>query len=267
MTCDWTSADGYGCTQAVTSWGNPLALSDATDAITEKNWYFSLRVFGDAAPRAIFSDAAGARAYDNARLTLTSTGLTIIDGSSTTPATATATSDGWAMYYDHDGTATVDEHVYPISMLDERTSSTTAIFGGAFWSTTQPSLGPVARSSTATCQLVSLCTAENRRLAYHYGADVTTGGLVLKDAAGDLIRSAESNTLVPSTGDQPTVFVNQKGQLQVGLTSVNPEKGASNVARGEVLDPTSDYGFLEVSHGVHACRHSPPATAPTACMP
>jgi type IV pilus assembly protein PilY1 len=80
--------------------------------------------------------------------------------------------------------------------------------------------------------------------------------LALRDKNGDLVRSLKGNTLVPAQGDQPTVFVNQKGQIAVGLTVINPEKGAINVGQTAAVDPVRDVGFLEVSESAHACRHA-----------
>jgi type IV pilus assembly protein PilY1 len=108
---------------------------------------------------------------------------------------------------------------------------------------------------------VSKCTAEDRRVAYHYAAHPLTGGSILKDDAGNPIRAYVGNTLVPAQGDQPTVFVNQKGQVLVGQTVVNPEKGAGVVPAGVATDAVTDLGYIEVSEPTHACRH---ATAPPA---
>ncbi len=69
----------------------------------------------------------------------------------------------------------------------------------------------------------------------------------------------------PGQSDQPTVFVNQKGQIAVGMTAVNPEKGATNVGMGGAMDPVVGLGVIEVSRDVHNCRHvagntNPPPT-------
>jgi type IV pilus assembly protein PilY1 len=58
------------------------------------------------------------------------------------------------------------------------------------------------------------------------------------------------------------VFVNQKGQVAVGLTAVSPERGASNVGMSEAMDPTLLIGTTEVSERLHACRHAAAAAAP-----
>ncbi len=172
------------------------------------------------------------------------------------PTGADATSKGWAVYYDHEPSITIDNHVFTIAWQDERTSSGTGSGEGLItWNTTQPTVGQVAEATEGGCK-VSKCTAESRRVAYHYGADPETGlpypGFKV---GGKVSRSIASYLLVPSQADQTTVFVNQKGQVAVGLTAVNPEKGASNVGMGDPIDPVTDMGFVEVSEELHACRH------------
>ncbi len=53
--------------------------------------------------------------------------------------------------------------------------------------------------------------------------------------------------------------MNQKGQIAVGLTAVNPEKGASNLGMGAAMDPVMGLGVVEASRDLHACRHAPAA--------
>ncbi len=125
------SADGLTCGYAINAPGALLDLDDANNIIQKHNWYFSVRVF-DTARRPIFSDSQGAIDYDTARLTVTnsttaSTGITLIDGGVDAPtALATAASNGWAMYFNHDGTRTADDHDYSglalrrARLLDER---------------------------------------------------------------------------------------------------------------------------------------------------
>ena len=57
------------------------------------------------------------------------------------------------------------------------------------------------------------------------------------------------------------MFVNQKGQIAVGLTAVNPEKGASNLGMGAAMDPVMGLGVVEVSRDLHECRHFKAAAA------
>lgn len=255
------AAGGYLCTPTTPAVG---AVSPS-GTISQGNWYVSLRVFDSANHRGIFSDLAGAQAYDQYRLLVSGTagvttaGIVVIDGGdgATLPnPLSTYDGKGWALWYDHDGQITVADHIYTASRLDERTSSTSAVYGGVYWNTTQPSQGDVTRVTNPSCTMAAKCVAAGRRLTYHYGANVETGGPVLYDLSGAAIRSVKNVTLVPAMGDQPTVFVNQKGQVQVGLTAVNPERGATNVFAGQGLDPLSEFGTVEVSRDAHACRHA-----------
>lgn len=250
--------DGYwSCSPGLNNHGLPVPT---TNNIAMRNWYFSLRVFDE--ERLPFRTAEEAATYDSRRLSLQDTGTTVttsdatlrvIDGGSPAPATVASKEDaGWALHYNHDGSITTDGHVYTVRKVDERTSSVSALFGLLTWNSTQPTL---AVESAGTCDK-SKCMGEERRIAYHYGADPITGGLALRDRTGNLVRSLKGNTLVPAQGDQPTVFVNQKGQIAVGLTVINPEKGATNVGQSAAVDPVRDVGLLEVSESAHACRHA-----------
>jgi type IV pilus assembly protein PilY1 len=177
--------------------------------------------------------------------------------------TATATSNGWALYYDHDASITIGNHVFNIAWQDQRTSSATAVGEGLItWNATQPTKGEVAAATSGGCR-ASKCTAESRRVAYHYAADPETGAPYSGfKVGGTIVRSIAGYQLVPSQADQTTVFVNQQGQVAVGLMAVNPEKGATNVGMGEAIDPFTDMGVVEVSQELHACRHAPDGSEP-----
>jgi type IV pilus assembly protein PilY1 len=280
VTCEPDFDGDYACSvgtssnrgTGVATYGTELDLS--TDNSTwstrpqSRNWYFSLRVFDDTGNRTLFRTPAGAAAYDGSRYWLWdsisspnpyggswswSGGFVWIDGASNTPGSlATSTSPGWAMFYRHSPTVTTEGHTYNVNMLDERTSSVSGLYGKVLWNTLQPAIGEA--TSTSTCK-PSKCTAAFRRLSYHYGADAVTGAPVLFDSSGNPLRSIVQNTLVPAQGDQPTVFVNQKGQIAVGLTAVNPEKGASNLGMGGAMDPVMGLGAVEVNRDLHGCRH------------
>ncbi len=290
VTCDTDAGGAYGCragraanrTTGVPDPGSALDLSTANSTWSTypmaRNWYFSLKVFDDTGNRAIFKTAAQAALYDQARLYVSdsvtsvnpltssrtsSSGISLIDGSLDNPTgLASATSQGWAIYYKHGPTITTDAHTYNVNLLDERTSSVSGLYGKVLWNTIQPALGE-ATAATNGCA-TSKCTAAFRRLSYHYAADAVTGGSVFQDSNGNPLRSIVQNTLVPAQGDQPTVFVNQKGQIAVGLTAVNPEKGASNLGMGGAMDPVMGLGVVEVTRDMHACRHAPsgPTDAP-----
>lgn len=269
-----SAANGYACTRSANVAGTKL--DSLSTPVSLGNWYFSLLVFEDSGDRAIFSDLAGAILYDAGRYRLSqtdrttstsTTGLVRISASDPNPTTlADATSKGWAISYDHTstGTTVVEDHTFNVSWMDERTSAGSAVFDDIFWSTVQPTLG-TSRTSTKGCT-VARCTELDRRIGYHYGANVETGGLPkrLFDSSGAVTRSVAATVLVPTQADQPTVFVNQKGQIAVGLTAVNPEKGASNVGMSEPVDPAMDLGYIEVTDPLHACRH-PQGTAEPVC--
>jgi type IV pilus assembly protein PilY1 len=190
--------------------------------------------------------------------TFDSNPVVVLDGANDNPTTlADASSPGWAIYYNPGPQIATDEHLYIVNPLDERTSSVSGLYGKVLWNTIQPALSE-ATTTVVGCKQ-SKCQAAFRRLSYHYAADAITGGPVLRDASGNLLRALVQNTLVPAQGDQPTVFVNQKGQIAVGLTAVNPEKGASNLGMGPAMDPVVGLGVVEVSQDLHDCRHAPSA--------
>lgn len=266
VTCTPDAQGRWGCVPTQADYGENVILSDTSNAPVTRNWFHSLKVFDDVGDRAPFSTYEQAVAYDAARYWIRDAGgtsitqvggIAIMAASVENPATsATATSPGWAIYFDHGaatGTVVADGHVYPVSPLDERTSSVSAIGGSVVtWSSTQPALA--AATSAGSC-FASKCTAEDRRVSYHYGAHPMTGGSVLTNLAGATVRANVSNTLVPAQADQSTVFVNRKGQVQVGLTVVNPEKGAASVPGSEATEAAKELGWIEISKETHACRH------------
>ncbi|WP_242342607.1 pilus assembly protein [Anaeromyxobacter terrae] len=276
VTCT-DGADGLSCSRSGSN-GATVDLGDSTAPIQDYNWFFSIRIFQDDTLRPVFRTLAEAKTYDSNRLTLSgvddaTTTLVKIDGNPPLPTAtptpppptyATASDPGWALYYNHDGSVTADDHTYPVSRYDERTSSTSALYRWLSWNTIQTaSAAGVARRTGSSCK-VAKCTAENRRVAYHYVVDPVRGSPVLEEDGAKVFARAQ-NTLVPTMGDQATVFVNQKGQVQVGLTAVNPEKGATNVPTAVSRDPVPSYGVIQVSRDLHACRHSETAPASGVC--
>jgi type IV pilus assembly protein PilY1 len=288
--CSPDAAGSYGCVtskaslaSAQATLGNALDLGQNLGSHPmSRNWYYSIKVFYDTGNHGIFDDFWGAYNYDASHtqlwdevLALTPAvswsysssdtngqPLVIIDGSAANPTTlASSDSPGWALYYNHGPTVTTSDHTYSVNMLDERTSSVSGLGGGVItWNAIQQTLGE-ATSARAGCAQ-SKCQGAYYRVSYHYGADPVTGGSVFFDLAGNKTRVFVSNTLVPAQGDQPTVFVNQKGQIAVGQTAVNPEKGASNVGMSNTIDPVQGLGVLEVSRALHDCRHFIPAAGP-----
>jgi type IV pilus assembly protein PilY1 len=281
VTCAKDGAGRWGCAPPLTPVaGDPLDLSNASNAPATRNWYFSVRIFDDLPnPRIPFKTAAEAEAYDANRLWIRDPGsaspisqsggvagdFTILAASVPNPPVPAdpSTSAGWAIYYDHGPSVVADGNSYTVNALDERTSSVSALSSILTWNTTQPA-STVASTSAGSC-FVSKCTAEDRRVAYHYAAHPLTGGSILKDDAGNPVRAYVGNTLVPAQGDQPTVFVNQKGQVLVGQTVVNPEKGAGVVPAGAATDAVTDLGYIEVSEPTHACRHATVAPVAGVC--
>ncbi len=279
FTCS-SGTGGAGCapTAGTTpSTGSPLALNDSSNVLlTYLNKYYALSAFGPVdglttarnAKRILFTTAQQATDYDAARLT--DSDLVSIDGadSNTSPTQlATSTSAGWALVFNHAPTVTITGIDYTVTRPDERVSSTSALAANCtYWNTSQP---VVATATTAggNCA-VSNCKQVNRRVHYMYGADVTTGGTCgLVDPSTLLpIRSTKAVALVPPPAPQYTVFINQKGQVQVGMTSVNTEIGARNVSQGSPVDPANVLEFLDVPRSLHDCRHSSATgTGPTNC--
>jgi type IV pilus assembly protein PilY1 len=286
--CRKTQASDARATYVDANAGGPVPQTlPATFPAQSLNWYFSLKVFEDTGERTIFDAEADAANYDYQAIRfkgtvtslttpiapsvlpamtnhVTSNGIVVMDSADNAPTVlADASSTGWAIFYDHGPQITTPpplSHIYSVSQLDERTSSVTGIYGSVFWNSLQPALFD-ASNAVSGCA-ASKCTAASYRLSYHYGADAISGGTVLTDTSGNPTRALVKNTLVPAQGDQPTVFVNQKGQLAVGLTSVNPEKGASNVGMSAPMDPVMGIGVTEVSRSLHACRHAPGTSPP-----
>jgi type IV pilus assembly protein PilY1 len=192
-----------------------------------------------------------------------------MDGAAANPTTsADAHSAGWAIYYNHGPSVTVGSSTYTANPLDERTSSISGLYKILTWNTLQPATDSTAASSGSTngnCRYLKCSSAgEEPRLTYHYAANPLTGASALEDEDGNPTRSTVSTTYVPTQGDQPTIFVNQKGQALVGMTVVNPNKGASSLATGDPTDAVKDLGYLEISEPTHACRHFVPTALQSA---
>jgi type IV pilus assembly protein PilY1 len=282
VSCEQDGAGRWGCEKGLNpTLGEDLLLSNAANVPVTRNWYFSVKIFDDAPNARIpFSTAAQARAYDDARLWIRDTGaaitqphagsagFSVMAASAQNPATSAGpSSDGWAIYYDHGPSSTVEGKTYSTFATDERTSSVSGLFGIVTWNSTQPVVVDTAGGTTGSC-FRSKCASgagEEPRLAYHYAAHPLTGQSVLQDETGTKIRSRSTASYVPAQGDQPTIFVNQKGQVLVGMTVVNPNKGARSVATGDPSDAVKDLGWIEVSEPVHACRHAQARPAAGVC--
>jgi len=258
----------YNCQTTVQQSGTDLTLSDTTNAPNVGNWYFSLLGFEESGSRKIFSDYAGAKAYDAARLQVSqaggvrsaTAGIVMMAASTNNPSPlADGYSKGWAIYYDHDGTTAVSGTTFAISWMDERTVTTSAVLGRVVtWNSVQTAK---STGSAGACA-VSKCAFDNQRVSYHYNADVVTGAPILTDpTSGILARAYIGVGLVPPQGDQATSFVNQKGQVARGLTTVNVDTGARNVAMTAAQEPTYGVGVVEVSQKAHACRHAWPGSS------
>jgi type IV pilus assembly protein PilY1 len=275
-TCVEDANGDYNCSGSFVTAG--AKVIPTTNPITLGNWFFSILVFEKnigttATPhdRDIFWDLDGAKRYDGARTWVNQTGMgshTETSGLVVKSATDTSTtgwanqlSKGWAIYYNHDGAQTISPDTFTVDWRDERTSAGAAFgpSGIVTWRTTQ---NPISVSSTTTYSGSSCrkCSTDAKRIAFHYNANALSGAPVFFDTLANgtttPYRSRMTYLQVPGQADQRTVFINAQGQVAVGLTSVSPETGASNVGMSDPVDPTQDAGFIEVDRETHACRHA-----------
>ncbi len=254
---------------ATQSGGDTLVKSAALDY---NNWFVSVRNFDDSGARAPFTNLKQAAAYDDARLT--ENDLTRVDGSSATPATTTADSTGWAMYFNHNVSFTdpTSAKSYNVAKADERAASPSSTPGDGciYWNTVQPAL--LSKSSQCPCT-----TQNTDRLSYFYGANIAAGGLCLKSGtisgsgtscsvSNTSVRSVAGTTLTTPPAPQPTWFVNSSGQVSVGMTSIQVGTGAQNVNTGQINDAVRPVEWLPVTRGLEACRHAGAAPLPAACQ-
>ncbi len=241
---------------------------DLKGNLDRKNWFFSLLVFEKDGTterdRRIFNDLAGAKRYDEARLSEDTTELADLNAwdNGTTGATlATPESKGWKYYFDHgdpnpSNETTMRGTTYHIYRTDERVASVSAVEASCtFWNTMQTGV-PIGAYETATtdCPVNSPCKASRSQISYLYGASPSTGGLCLH-INGSPTRVQKNETLVPPHIGKLVAYVSS-GQVSFGLTSVRIPQGGSNVALGEVQDIQSVVEWLPVDHATHACRHS-----------
>ena len=264
--CENQEDGDYACATSTSINGSDLTLSDVTNAPNLGNWMFSLLGFEEVGNRTIFSTQAQANAYDSARLFVTqagaarsaTAGIVMMASNDDNPSPlATTTSKGWAIYYNHDVSAVVDGQTYSVNWMDERTVTPTAI-GSRYvtWAAIQTAK---LASAAGSCSK-NKCAFENQRVSYRYAADIATGEPFALDptAPSTKLRSIAGLNFVPPQADQATVFINQQGQVAVGLTSVSPESGARNLSVGDPKDANYGLGVLEVSGQEHACRHAWP---------
>jgi type IV pilus assembly protein PilY1 len=261
--------DGYQCSRGAAVLGTPLALSDSANTPVTGNWFFSLRMFrngtsADLNSLPLFSTAAEAQVYDAHRHWVTqsnaaraSSGPVMLDSTS---AAGNAAEDGpgWAMYYNHTPTVTIDGTTVNVDWKDERTASGTSLGTNLVsWNTVLPPTSTVSASAEASCT-VSRCTQEDRRVNFLYGANPVSGAAAdsFLDANGNMVRSISSYRLVPAQAMQSTYFVNSKGQVQQALTGISPEAGAINVGSTEAEDAMSEADFLVIDKELYQCRHA-----------
>lgn len=268
-------ADGYQCKKGVSVPGTALSLSNTANYPTVGNWFFSLRAFREGATsdpmsHPLFSDAAGAKIYDAHRNWVTQNqtavagtpNLTLIKEPGDPPPapaqpTASEDSPGWAMWYWHCPTVTIDGTSVNVDCKDERTASGTALNSLLVqWNTVIPPTSAVSTGS-ASCR-VARCTQEDRRVNFLYGADPISGApsSLLLDASGKSVRSIASYRLVPAQALQSTYFVNAKGEVQQAMTGVSSEQGAINVGATDPIDPVSDGGELVIDKELYQCRYA-----------
>jgi hypothetical protein len=263
--------DGYQCKKGVNVAGSPLSLSNTSNYPTVGNWFFSLRMFRDGDPSdslalPVFSTWDEAKTYDNHRHWVSQNNGTVstyVGGPQLIPATSTVgtaseDSSGWAIYYNHGPTVTIDGTSVNVDFKDERTASGTSFTPDTVsWNTVLPPTSAVTASSSGSCR-VSRCTQEDRRVNFTYGANPVSGAASdsFLDPSGNSVRSIASYRLVPAQAMQSTYFVNDKGQVQTSLTSVSPEGGALNIGSSAAEDAVSEADFLVVDKELWHCRHA-----------
>jgi type IV pilus assembly protein PilY1 len=260
---------GVTCTQENETWSCAPAWDNddgvalpLNNVIRQGNWFFSLRAFGSGRPN--FDDAAGARAYDDARLTETSPTIVKIDASlADPPIVATHLDDGWLRYFTHSGSITVNGQPFTQNPIDERVVSGTVVqVGNAYFNTMQP-LKPVDTAAAGSCSK-SPCKSGRAQNSYLYGVQVTTGHGALFDTSGSLIPPVARIGIVPPQVPQVHVFVNNAGEVTKGLVSTPVGANPSNMTVSGIQDPSSNFGWIDLDPQLHACRH---LAVPQACRP
>jgi type IV pilus assembly protein PilY1 len=250
--CDAASGNQYGI---------PIDLKGNPDKL---NWFFSLTVFESSAPRSVFSDLAGAKAYDAGRLK--EGDLKNVNGYDWNPIPAnlaTPEGRGWSYYFDHGAPSTKTPWqvpmaagvTYDVYRTDERMASVSDVqFGCSVWTTLQPGVPVGAYDATTECPVNSPCKAGRSQISYLYGAAAGTGAFCLK-VDGVLTRSQKTDVIaIPQTGK--LVYYVGDNQVMPGLTRNDPGKGASSVPLADPQDLAAATEWLPVDRSAHACRHA-----------
>lgn len=233
----------------------------ASPAAVVEHRFFGVHIFGAGNPTRVFSDAAGATAYDAQRLT--ETDLTYLGTLSTpTDNVATQAGSGWYLNYDH---------------IDERTASPAGIVparnlesGCVLWNTMTP-------QSSST-----VCAASGSQLAHLIQADFVTGasdcaqgfdssiagsgGAGAPGGANPLPRFLSRAVIAPPS--EPTAVIMTGGggaggggtcgnadSLQYGVINAEPGSNPNATLTASDNDLVQSVYQLELNGPEHMCRH------------
>jgi type IV pilus assembly protein PilY1 len=247
--CDWGATSGVdGGVECPNDQGRILGedVDYTPGTAVEYSYFYSFKLFDPGLPnsstRTQFTTSTAATAYDGAALT----DANLADASTTACAAsgcATSMDNGWRLKHQ----ASLSDTPPAILPSDERTASSALLLGGCtFWNTLKPN-----PSTTVACGATSL-PADS---AYSYQADAVSGSIQCGSNPNTLARFTKRDTHVAPTQQSGIVSVNkQTGEIAYSAVSIDPGSppSATSVGTGNILGPLH---WLEVSRGVHDCRH------------
>jgi hypothetical protein len=265
-----------------TSAGASVSSLDPTP-VTER--FYGIWSYGRA-PSRLFSDEAGAKAFDGNRFTdVAFTGCDDVPGDRCklvdvtgaevesrsggpirthcpTAAACSATSQdpGWMYQY---GVACPagDGNCSATSWDDERTGAGAAVSQScAQWSSFRPT-GSTATASDPCTQSVGTPTSFNYLADFVTGVPRASCGFADDPATTTAyLRAQVHNAFAPPQNPSPRVVVNARGEVSYGTLRIEAGQPADKTTTG-VRSSVGEYIYrLEVDRALHSCRHVNPAT-------
>jgi type IV pilus assembly protein PilY1 len=271
-----------GTCASLSSVGDSQVYTDTSTC--PRNRFFGVLSYGRY-PEKVFSTAAEAQRFEQNRYTdasfsaagtCASTGgsCTLVDtttaqaridqpyptcGGGVARCSATSDDPGWFYQY---GTTCPVATCPSGGCSNEKTGSAAGVvFGCALWNGFQP-VGAQAGNDPCTGSV-------GTPMVYGYASDfvsgVPTGNCGYNTYPETVLyRAQQRGTVAPPSGGIFRVSVSAKGEVSYSSLQMDPGAAPASTQTGTRSDIAEPVYWLEVSRGLHACRHDP-ATSTTSC--
>jgi type IV pilus assembly protein PilY1 len=277
LTCDAAGTCSVDSTFSASDEFSLSAITPACGPSTFRDGQYGIWTYG-VSKRKLFSDAAGAVAFDDNRFTdvpfagcggtctlvdvsatdATNTGFDCRDGTSTCRR-AEIGDPGWMYRY---GRFCPTEGCTD-TWCDERTA--TQSYGGdnspcVFWSTFRPTGAAAGSDPCSGAASIGTPTALGYTADFRYGiATATCRGFEDVGTAGAVLfgRATVKNATAPPQSGSRRISVNDKGQVNYSYLKTDAGGPAEKVDVGTRSNISDPLYWLEVPRAAHECRHVP----------